>query len=78
MFDTTKKSKYLVWVKLMNTTCYLSNTKPTIVLRLRTAKEIYMCKISNLSNLRVFGTLIHVHAPKENKISYLKGLSKKS
>jgi hypothetical protein len=48
-----------------------------IVSGLRTPKEMYMCKKSNLSNLRVFGTLIYVHAPKENKISYLKGLSKK-
>jgi hypothetical protein len=78
MFGMVKKSKYLVWVKLMNTPCYLSNRKPTIVLGLRTLKEMYMCKKSNLSNLRVFGTLIHVHALKENKIRYLKGLSKKS
>ncbi len=61
----------------MNTTCYLLNRKPMIVSGLRTPKEMYMCKKSNLSNLRVFGTLIYVHAPKENKISYLKGLSKK-
>jgi hypothetical protein len=78
MFGTIKKSKYLIWVKLMNTTCYLLNRKPMIVLGVRTPKEMYMCKKSNLSNLRVFLTLIYVHAPKENKINYLKGLSKKS
>jgi hypothetical protein len=56
-----------LWVEAIYTSCYLQNRSMTIAIPSRTPYEIWFSKKLNLSHLRIFGTIAHVHIPKELK-----------
>jgi len=50
------------WVKAINTTCYLVNCSPFIVLGFRTSIEVWSNKTIEYSMLKVFGCPTYYHA----------------
>ena len=51
----------------METTCYLVNRSPSLVLEDKTPQEVWTGKKPSLSHLRIFGCDAYVHVPKEKR-----------
>jgi hypothetical protein len=55
------------WAEAVDTTCYLVNRSPSLVLVEKTMHEAWIGKKKSLEHLRVFVCDAYVHIPKENR-----------
>ena len=53
--------------EVVDTTCYLVNKSPSLVLEDKTPQEVWTGKKPSLSHLSVFGCDAYVHAPKDKR-----------
>jgi hypothetical protein len=49
------------WAEAVSTTCYLVNRSPTNFIECKTPEEVWSCKPTNYSNLKVFGCPAYFH-----------------
>ena len=61
---------------MVETTCYLENRAPSLVLADKTPQEVWTSRNFSLSHLRIFGCDAYVHVPKAKRTK-LDGKSKK-
>jgi len=52
------------WAEAISTTCYLVNRSPNTYIKCKTPKEVWSGKLTEYSNLRVFGCPAYVHVNK--------------
>lgn len=65
LFDAKMSKNY--WGEAIVTACYLKNRQPHKLLELKTPYEIWYSKRPDLSHLRIFGSIVYAHVPKENR-----------
>ena len=65
MFDASLVKKY--WAEAVNTACFIVNRCPKPHLGNKSPYEIWSGKSNDLRILRVFGTKVMVHIPKQNR-----------
>jgi len=56
-----------LWAEAMNTAVYILNRTPTLCTKGGTPYEIWMRKKPSLAHLRIFGSEVFVHVPKEQR-----------
>jgi hypothetical protein len=65
LFDAQSSKKF--WAEAVNTAVYLQNRIVKSVLNDHTPYELWTGRKPNLSHLRVFGSVVMVHVPKEKR-----------
>lgn len=65
LFDGDVEIKF--WAEACNTAAYVMNRTPRIRLENKTPMEMWSGKKPDVSNLRIFGSKVMVHIPKENR-----------
>jgi hypothetical protein len=56
-----------LWVEDASTAVYIQNKCPHKALEKKTPKEVFISKKPSVDHLRIFGSLIYIHVPKENR-----------
>jgi hypothetical protein len=57
-----------LWAEATRTTVYVQNILSHSALGFKTPKEMFFVKMSEVNHLKIFGCLVFVHIPKENRI----------
>ncbi|KAK9873685.1 hypothetical protein WA026_023685 [Henosepilachna vigintioctopunctata] len=70
LFDAKLDTKF--WAEAVNTAAYLKNRSPSQTLKNKTPYEMWFNHKPNVSNVRVFGSKIMVHVPKERRTKWQK------
>lgn len=68
IFDAQLQKKF--WAEAANTAVYLKNRSPTTALNNITPYEAWHGKKPDLSNVRVFGSPVMVHIPKQKRLKW--------
>ena len=55
------------WAEASATAVYLTNRYPKVSLGGKTAEEVWLCKLQDLSHLRIFGCDAMAHVPKNHQ-----------
>ena len=58
-----------VWAEAACTAVYIQNRSPHAILGEKTPKEVFTRKKPTVDHMRIFGTPVYVHAPKEKRAS---------
>ena len=56
-----------LWAKAIDTTIYIHNRSPRVILGERTPKEAFISEKLEVGHLRIFGCLVYIHLPKEKR-----------
>jgi hypothetical protein len=56
-----------LWEETTNTTVYMKKKSPHKLLENKTLEEMFSGEKPKVNHLRIFGSLVFVHVPKENK-----------
>lgn len=68
LFDAKLEKKF--WAEAANTAVYLKNRSPTAALKNMTPYEAWYGKKPDVSHIRVFGSPVMVHIPKEKRLKW--------
>lgn len=68
LFDAKLDKKF--WAEAVNTAVYLRNRSTISGLENRTPFEVWFGKKPDISNLRIFGSKVMTHIPKENRLKW--------
>ena len=56
-----------MWVEASCTIVYIQNRIPHLILGEKTTEEFFTRKKPVVDHMRIFGTLVYIHAPKEKR-----------
>ena len=56
-----------LWVEAACTTVYIQNRSPHAILGEKTPKEVFTGKKPVVDHMRIFGTPVYIHVPKEKR-----------
>ena len=56
-----------LWVEAAGTAVYIQNKSPHAILGEKTPEEVFTNKKPAVDHMRMFGTLVYIHVPKEKR-----------
>jgi hypothetical protein len=56
-----------LWAEAASTTVYIQNRCPHKALEEKTPEEVFIDKKPSVDHLRIFGSLVYIHVPKEKR-----------
>ena len=56
-----------LWVEATGIVVYIQNRRPHAILGEKTLEEVFTKKKPAVDHMRIFGTLVYVHVPKEKR-----------
>ena len=65
-----------LWVEVACTAVYIQKRSPHAILGEKTPEEVFTSKKPRVDHMRIFGTLVYIHVPKEKRAK-LKPFGKK-
>ena len=56
-----------LWFEAVGNAVYIQNRSPHAILGEKTPKEVFTSKKTAIDHMRIFGTLVYIHMPKEKR-----------